>query len=234
MGSINPHEKAYEKSAESMRRAFLIKAITSTTPDNQGDGLHNTSVQEVGTTVERHNAVMPTVHGDYYVPPENSPVFVASTGKHEHTVIGAPVPEAPTPSIVPGERVLSHPLSSASITFLNDGSIRSRSDEGAARTRLYPNGTIVADANGGAGFLQMNGTGDIDIEAGNGTGTVEMTAGGDITITANSSTIEMQSDGTIVINGGTEGAITDVEAADTNSNGGITSLDITREDSILI
>jgi hypothetical protein len=47
-------------------------------------------------------------------------------------------------------------------------------------------------------------------------------------------TLDIVGDATVRINGGDQGAITDVQAGGTNSNGGITSLDITRNPDILI
>jgi len=46
--------------------------------------------------------------------------------------------------------------------------------------------------------------------------------------------LDVYGDTTVRINGGSTGIVTDVEIADTNSNGGATSLSVVRDDSILV
>jgi hypothetical protein len=64
---------------------------------------------------------------------------------------------------------------------------------------------------------------------------IRFNADGTISITSeNGATVDVQKDGTLILNGGDQGVITDVSASGTNSNGGITGLDITRNTDILI
>lgn len=63
---------------------------------------------------------------------------------------------------------------------------------------------------------------------------VTITPDGAITLTAHGTTVEIDTDGDVHIDGGTTQAITNVEAAETNDAGGITSLDITRSPSVYI
>lgn len=64
---------------------------------------------------------------------------------------------------------------------------------------------------------------------------IRLSDNGSVTITGDSGvSVELTTDGTVVVNDGDTKAVTDVQAASTNDNGGITSLDITRSDSILV
>jgi hypothetical protein len=164
----NPHENARVKSHSSLQYAFLRTGTVTSAPDGQSNGQHHVAVQEAGITSDGPLPVLPSVHGDFYIPPEGAPVTIAPTIENEYMVVGAPVPPVDTPTLDPGERVISHPLSGAHVRFNKDGSI------------------------------------------------------------------DIKGDATVRINDGNEGVITDVQAGGTNSNGGITSLNITRDSNILI
>lgn len=168
MTRTNPIENADEVSEMSRQYAFLTTGRVTTAPSGQSDGAHHAVVQESAAPNDDPLPVLPSVHGDYYVPPKNAPVIVSPMGRNDYAIIGAAIPETTTPSIDPGERVLSHPSSKSNVRFNNDG------------------------------------------------------------------TLDIYGDATVRINGGTQGAITDVAAGSTNSNGGITSLDITRNNNILL
>ncbi len=57
---------------------------------------------------------------------------------------------------------------------------------------------------------------------------------GTITLTAHGTTVEIDTNGDVIIDGGSTQAITDVSAANTNDNGGITSLNITRSPTVYL
>ncbi len=57
---------------------------------------------------------------------------------------------------------------------------------------------------------------------------------GTITLTAHGTTVQIDTNGDVIVDDGSTQAITNVEAANTNSYGGITSLDITRSPSVYI
>lgn len=64
---------------------------------------------------------------------------------------------------------------------------------------------------------------------------IKLAKDGSVTVEGDGgNTIQLQANGDVVINGGTTQAITDVSAGSTNSNNGITSLDITRSPSVYL
>lgn len=166
--NTNPHEQSRRAARDGLEYAYLRRGRISSAAAGQTDGQPTVSVQEAGVPADADIGVVPTVHGDKYVPPEGSPVLVSPAGENRYAVISSLTPETTTPALDPGERILSHPLSKANVRFEKDGTV-------------YVNG---ADK--------------------------------------------------VIINNGSQGVITDVQAGGTNSSGGITSLDITREDSILV
>lgn len=168
MTRTNPIENANQESEHVSQYAYLTTGRVTSSPRGQSDGAHHVVVQESAAPSDEPLPVLPSVHGDYYVPPEGAPVIVSPMSKNDYAVIAGAVPATSTPNIEPGERVLSHPESGANVKFNNDGSI------------------------------------------------------------------DIHGDATVRINGGDQGAITDVQPGGTNSNGGITSLDITRNNDILL
>lgn len=165
---VNPQEAAEEEASDSLNYSFLKTArVTASTP-GQTAGAHHAFVQESQTESDKPLPVLTQAHGDYYVPTEGSQVVTAPIDKNEFAIVASLVSPGAKPSVDPGERVVSHPNSKASVYFKNDG------------------------------------------------------------------TLEIWGDTQVVINGGTQGIITDVSAGSRNSNNGITSLDITRDSSIQI
>ena len=64
---------------------------------------------------------------------------------------------------------------------------------------------------------------------------VQMLADGTLRLRgADGTDLTVEPDGTIVVDGGTQGAVTDVSIASTNSNGGATSLSVERNEDILL
>lgn len=57
---------------------------------------------------------------------------------------------------------------------------------------------------------------------------------GTVTIQTNGTKVEITGDGDVIVNDSTTGAVTNVTAAATNSNGGITELNIERSDSVFV
>lgn len=165
--STNPHENAARKSTEEVKYSFM-RTGTVTSAFQTTDDIYAVTVQESGVLADTTIPVIPNVHGDFYVPPEGAPVSMLPVNKNQYAVVGAPIPVTETPTLEPGERVISHPVSGANVRFNADGSL------------------------------------------------------------------DIKGDATVRINGGGQGVITDVQAASTNDAGGITALDITRDNNILI
>lgn len=169
MPRTNPHQSSSEFASDAMEYAFLSTGRVTTAPTEQSGGAHHVFVQESAAPTDQPLPVLPTVAGDYYVPPEEAPVVVSPIDQNTYAVVGTGIPStAEHGAIDPGERIISHPLSDANIHFHTDGSL------------------------------------------------------------------DVNSSNEVRINNGSQGAITDVSAASTNSNGGITSLDITRSENILL
>jgi len=173
-----PREQATETAQAQQAYSFLDVGVVTSAPTQTEDGQHHVTVAETRVPSDQPIPVVPPVHGDYYVPPEGVPVLVAYTDENDAIVRGSPVPEVQYQDIEPGERVLSHPLSTAAVRFRADGGIE-----------------VVGDAG---------------------------------------NAVELDSDGTITINGGDTNPVTDVQIDSTNSNGGATSLSLTRATDVFL
>jgi hypothetical protein len=64
--------------------------------------------------------------------------------------------------------------------------------------------------------------------------TIRFKGDGSVVVSNDSTTVEVASDGTVVVNDGESPVVTDVTAASTNSNGGITELDVTYSDDLYV
>jgi len=118
-----PHESA-QTTAESVREySFADIGIVTSTPTQTPDGAHHVAVQETRIPADTPLPVVPPVHGDFYVPPEGTPVLVIYTGENRGVVIGSPVPQTTSPAVTGGERILSHPKSDANVRFNTDGTL---------------------------------------------------------------------------------------------------------------
>lgn len=166
--NTNPHVSAGKKARGATEYGFLTSGAVSRSPSEQNQGNPSVVMQEGANPADSIQPVLQPVHGDYYIPPTGLPVVSAPYERNNYAVIAAETPDTPVPTLNPGERIISHPLSTAHVKFNEDGTL-----------------DIVGDA-------------------------------------------------TVRINGGDQGAVTNVEIASTNSEGGATSLDITRNDNILI
>jgi len=173
-----PREQATETAQAQQAYSFLDIGVVTSAPTQTENGQHHVTVAETRVPSDQPIPVIPPVHGDYYVPPEGVPVLVAYTGRNDAIVRGAPVPETEYQDIEPGERVLSHPLSNATVRFRVDGGVE-----------------VVGDAG---------------------------------------NVVELDSDGSVIINGGTTRPVTDVQIASTNAEGGATSLSLTRATDVFV
>lgn len=125
MSRTNPHQNARASAEEESRYAFLSTGRVNTAPPDQSGGAHHVVVQESAAPSDEPIPVLPTVPGDYFVPPEGAPVIVSPIGKNDFAVVGTAIPgTVETPNIQPGERIVSHPTSDAKVHFENDGTIR--------------------------------------------------------------------------------------------------------------
>lgn len=169
MQRTNPQQSSKEFAEERVEYSFLSTGRVTTAPTQQSNGAHHVFVQESAAPSDEPIPVLPTVPSDYFLPPDGAPVVVAPVSQNDYAVIATGIPgSVERPAIDPGERIISHPASSANIHFYPDGSM------------------------------------------------------------------DINSPNEVRINNGTVGAVTDVQAGSTNDNGGITSLDITRNDNILL
>jgi len=169
MTRTNPHTNAERAADSKAQYSFLSTGRVTTAPDGQSNGAHHVVVQESGAPADEPIPVLPTVPGDYFVPPEGAPVVVSPIAKNKYAVIATSIPSTvETPEIDPGERIVSHPMSEAKVHFKNDG------------------------------------------------------------------TLEVHGDQQVVINGGTNGAITDVTGNDTSGDGNINEINITRNNDVLL
>jgi len=164
----NPNENAERRVTQTQNYSFLQTGLVTGVADDQTSGRHHIQVQETRTPIADRVPYIPPAHGDYYLPTEGTTVVLFPRGQNRFFAMGSPVPKGATPSISPGERVVSHPLSKAAVHFNTDG------------------------------------------------------------------TLNIYGDTTVRINGGTQGIVSDVQAADRNSNNGITALDIIRNNNIKI
>lgn len=138
----NPHTNAEQESRDAVQYSFLTTGRVSSVPQTQGSGLHHVTVQESGAPSDRPLPVLPQVHGDYYVPPNGAPVMVTAGERDQYFVTAAGIPDIDTSSYVPGERILSHPLSGANVRFNEDGSIDIHGDA-TVRINDGTNGAIT-------------------------------------------------------------------------------------------
>lgn len=173
-----PHEQSETVADAQQAYSFLDVGVVTSTPNQTGDGAHHVTVAETRVPSDTPVPVIPPVHGDYYVPPEGTPVLLAYTDKNDAVVIGSPLPPTDSENVTAGERIVSHPLSQSAVKFSDDGTVQLLGDDG----------TDVA----------------------------------------------IHPDGTVVINGGTQGAVTDVTISQTNGNGGATALNVVRNPDVLL
>jgi len=118
-----PHESA-QTTAEAVRAySFADVGIVTSTPTQDADGAHHVTVQETRVPADEPLPVVPPVHGDFYVPPEGTPVLVIYTGENDGVVLGSPVPKTNTATVEGGERIVSHPQSDANVRFNPDGTL---------------------------------------------------------------------------------------------------------------
>jgi hypothetical protein len=172
-----PQVDSTDSARSATEYTFLDVGVVTSAPTTEADGQHHVTVQETPTAPDEPIPVLPTVHGDYYVPPEGAPVVVGKTGRYDGAVVGVAIPPTDTPTLEAGERILSHPLSTAHVRFNADGSI-------------------------------------------------DVTSEGD-------ASVRLRADGTLVLNGGSQGIVTDVQTT-TDADGHVTDVTLVREDSIQI
>lgn len=139
MDDTNPFDDSLKKSRDETEFAFLKRARVSSV-ESQSEGQHTVSVQRNGIVVSTDAPILNPVHGDYYIPPSGAPVMTVPSSRNNHNVIATYTPPVPTPSLQPGERVVSHPLSTASVKFNADGSLDIQGD---AKIRINGGGVGV-------------------------------------------------------------------------------------------
>ncbi|TKX52669.1 hypothetical protein EXE42_15760, partial [Halorubrum sp. SP3] len=105
-----PHEQSEAVAEAQQAYAFLDMGIVTSAPDQTEDGAHHVTVSETRVPSDAPVPVIPPTHGDYYVPPEGTPVLLAYTDENEAVVIGSPLPPTNSEDVTAGERIVSHPL----------------------------------------------------------------------------------------------------------------------------
>lgn len=205
-----PREQAADTAQQQQAYSFLDVGVVTSAPKQSQAGQHHVAVAETRVPADQPIPVIPTVHGDYYVPPEGTPVLVAYTDENDAVVVGAPIPETDKPSLTAGERVISHPLSTAAVVFDEDGGVTITDDD---ETQIH------ADADG-----------KIRVKASE--ATVTVTKQGTIEATAADGTSVEVANQTLTINNGSTPVVTDVSISGTNSDGGATSLSVETNDNV--
>lgn len=141
-----PHSAADVTTREHAEYTYFDGAVVTSALTSES-GPPYVTVQETRVPADQPIPVAPTVHGDYYVPPEGTPVLVGYLGENDPIVVGTGIPDVQTPSVEAGERVLSHPLSEATVTFNADGSLDVYGD-GEVRVTNKGGASVVAKSNG--------------------------------------------------------------------------------------
>jgi phage gp45-like len=206
----SPREHATDTAQIQQAYSFLDVGVVTSAPIQTEDGQHHVTVAETRVPSDQPIPVVPPVHGDYYVPPEGVPVLVAYTDENEAVAVGAPIPEADKPSLKAGERVISHPLSTAAVVFDEDGGITITDDD---ETQIH------ADADGKCRVKASEATVTVTKQ-----GTIEATAADGTSVTV--------ANQTLTVNNGSTPVVTDVSISSTNSDGGATSLSVETNDSV--
>ena len=137
-----PHEQSEAVADAQQAYSFLDVGIVTSAPDQTEDGAHHVTVAETRVPSDTPVPVIPPVHGDFYVPPEGTPVLLAYVEENDPVVIGSPLPPTDSEDVTAGERVVSHPLSSAAVKFADDGTVQLLGDDGT-NVAIDPDGTVV-------------------------------------------------------------------------------------------
>jgi len=156
-----PHEQSETKAQAQQQYSFLDVGIVTSALEQTAGGAHHVTVTETRVPTDNSIPVIPPVHGDYYVPPEGTPVLLAYTGVNDAVVIGCPLPPTDSETVSAGERVISHPLSSAAVRFDTDGTVHLLGDDGTSVV-IGSDGTITIDggSNGAVTDVTIDETND--------------------------------------------------------------------------
>jgi len=159
-----PHSTANASSRDQAKYTYLDSGFVTSvvdenpeTPELEHDGPPAVVVQEAQVPADQPIPVAPTVHGDYYTPPEGAPVLIGYLSENDPIVIATGVPDTDTPDVKAGERILSHPLSTAHISFGENGSLTVRND-GESAVQLNDDGTVTVENNSGSIEMEDDGT----------------------------------------------------------------------------
>lgn len=148
----SPHDDAPAQASEALWKSAMSVGVVTSAPTTDEDGQHHVAVQHTRVPSDEQIPVIPTVHGDYYIPPEDTPVLVGRFWNGEYAVIGAPIPEVPSPTIEAGERIVSHPGSGSTVRFHNDGTLDVYADDTVrlndGSTGVVTDVTTTTDADG--------------------------------------------------------------------------------------
>lgn len=137
----NPYANASRQEQSVRDDRKLQIGYVNTVPQQGSNGLYHAEIDGNLVTLQ------PTAHGDLYIPPQGSQVLYYETREDEYVTLQSAYTDTNSPpSIYPGERVLSHPLSDSRVYFQRDGTCTVRGDGGNTVT-LKPNGDVVI--NGG-------------------------------------------------------------------------------------
>lgn len=121
--NTNPQVNARRTAQQETQYSFLTQATVSSAESGQSGGNPTVTLQEAAVAADTSQVVLQPVHGDFYIPPAGLPVVSAPFTKNEYGVVSAFTPETTTPTLDPGERILSHPVSGANVRFNKNGTI---------------------------------------------------------------------------------------------------------------
>lgn len=148
MTDRNPH-KAVSDLATRRMEVDGLRVVPVASAPKQSDGALATGVQVTTDRRREENtavAVLSGAHGSAYVPPEGARVAYAprSGTRNGGVIAGAVYDDSTTlPTLKPGERVVSHPLSDARIFFNADGTLDV--ERNSTRVQLDSDGTVRID-----------------------------------------------------------------------------------------
>lgn len=138
----SPHASADESAKTAVKNDAIGMGIVTSSPRQTDSGETIVSVQSETVPTDGTALVLPTVHGDSYVPPTGTPVLLAQLASNETVVLKTPTPNVESATLEEGERVLSHPTSESVVKFNANGTIDIHGD-GTVRINDGSKGAIT-------------------------------------------------------------------------------------------
>jgi hypothetical protein len=119
-----PQETASKLASRALDTSRFQLGYVTATPYPQSSGAFHVEVKTEKYPEPAIAQLHPEVHGDFYLPPEGAPVLLRELADGEFVVVKSFYNAEYLPdSIEPGERVITHPASSARVYFDSDGRV---------------------------------------------------------------------------------------------------------------